>query len=138
MRHQSNPTGLHPHQYKPRASTLSNNITADKSVKAVQSMYEFTKSIPTGEDGTVESVGQTLESYISMLDNNDREQTLSNNCAPGVEEGANMNPSDINQGQIHIEEGDDIECNEPVHKQPKIDPDCFPWVIADKASGTGL
>ena len=34
-------------------------------------IYEFTKSIPTGEHGTTESVGQTLESYISMPDNND-------------------------------------------------------------------
>ena len=101
-------------------------------------IYEFTKSIPTGEDGTAETVGQTLESYVSMLDNNDRERTISDACAPGEEEGANANPSVIDQGQTHTEEGDDVECDEPVHKRPKIDPDRFPWVIADKVSGTGL
>ena len=73
-----------------------------------------------------------------MLDNSDQERTLSDTCAPGVEEGANANPNDTRQEQIHTEDGDDIECDEPVHKRPKINPKCFPWVIADKSSGTGL
>ena len=101
-------------------------------------IYEFTKSIPTGEDGAAESVGQTLESYVSMLDDSDRERTLSDACAPGVEEGANANPNETGQEQIHTEDGDDVECDEPVHKRPKIDPERFPWVIADKSCGTGL
>jgi len=40
-------------------------------------IYEFAKTIPVGEDETAESPGKTLESYISMLDDWDRERTLS-------------------------------------------------------------
>ena len=40
-------------------------------------IYEFTKTIPAGEDETKESPGKTLESYISMFDDWDHEQTLS-------------------------------------------------------------
>jgi hypothetical protein len=40
-------------------------------------IYGFAKTIPVGEDETAESPGKTLESYISMLDNWDREWTLS-------------------------------------------------------------
>jgi hypothetical protein len=40
-------------------------------------IYEFARAIPVGEDETAESPGKTLASYISMLDNWDRERTLS-------------------------------------------------------------
>ena len=40
-------------------------------------IYEFTKTIPAGEDETEESPGKTLKSYVSMLDDWDRERTLS-------------------------------------------------------------
>jgi hypothetical protein len=40
-------------------------------------IYEFTKTIPDGETDAAESPGKTLESYIAMLDNWDRERTLS-------------------------------------------------------------
>ena len=36
-------------------------------------IYKFTKTIPVREDETSESPGKTLESYISMLNDWDRE-----------------------------------------------------------------
>jgi hypothetical protein len=50
-------------------------------------IYEFTKASPTGEAGTSESPGQTLKSYISMLNDWDREQTLSDTDVPGEGDG---------------------------------------------------
>ena len=55
-----------------------------------------------------------------------------------MEGGADPNLNDADHGQMHTEAGDDTECDEPAHKRPKIDPKCFPWVIADKSSGTSL
>jgi hypothetical protein len=40
-------------------------------------IYEFAKAIPVGEDVSEESPGKTLESYIAMLDDWDRECTIS-------------------------------------------------------------
>ena len=45
MRRWSNPKGSHPHWYKLHASTSSNNIAMDKSVKAAQSMNSQSPSL---------------------------------------------------------------------------------------------
>jgi hypothetical protein len=59
-------------------------------------IYEFTKAIPVGEIETEESPGKTLESYISMLDDWDRERTLSD--ANEQREGAQDEPnSDVDK-----------------------------------------
>jgi hypothetical protein len=40
-------------------------------------IYEFTEAIPIGEIESTESPAKTLESYVAMLDDWDRERTLS-------------------------------------------------------------
>src|ERR1700733_5589509 len=106
-------------------------------------IYEFAKTIPVGEDETAESPGKTLESYISMLDNWDRERTLSD--ADEQREEAQEGEHDSNAGRkghkrVERNDGDgyDAECNEPIHRRPKIDPDQFPWSESDKVEGSAL
>ena len=48
-----------------------------KTISKGDAIYEFAKAIPVGEDGAMEAPGKTLESYISMLNDWDRECTLS-------------------------------------------------------------
>ena len=48
-----------------------------ETISKGDAIYEFAKAIPVGEDETTEAPGKTLESYISMLDDWDRERTLS-------------------------------------------------------------
>ena len=40
-------------------------------------VYKLVQTIPSGEDGTAESPGKTLGSYLSMLDDWDRKRMLS-------------------------------------------------------------
>jgi hypothetical protein len=47
-----------------------------RSIYKGDTIYEFAKAIPAGEDEAAESPGKTLESYISMLDDWDRECTV--------------------------------------------------------------
>ena len=106
-------------------------------------IYEFAKTIPVGEDETAESPGKTLESYISMLDDWDRERTLSD--ADEQREEAQEGEHDSNagrRGHKRVERNDadeyDAECSEPIHRRPKIDPDQFPWSESDRIEGSAL
>src|SRR5882762_10256506 len=106
-------------------------------------IYEFTKAIPVGEDGTAESPGRTLESYISMLDDWDRECTLSDadEHREETQEGEH-NPDAGRKGHQRGERNDedkyDAECSEPIHRRPKIDPEQFPWSESDRTGGSAL
>jgi hypothetical protein len=105
-------------------------------------IYGFIKAIPPGETDTAESPGKTLESYIVMLDDWDRECTLSE--AGEHREGAREEPSPDNgerkQKRAGRDEGDenDEECTEPIHRRPKIDPEQFPWSISDRVEGSAM
>ena len=96
-------------------------------------IYEFAKAIPVGETEAEESPGKTLESYVAMLDDWNRERTLSD--VDEQREGAQNEPrTDINkqprkQGERCEEDEYDDECTEPVHRQPKIDLGQFPWSV---------
>jgi hypothetical protein len=105
-------------------------------------IYKLVQTIPAGEDETTESPAKTLESYISMLDDWDRERTLSEGgqqCSREQEntefdneryKGRNENARD--------ETEEERECEEPVHKRPKIDPELFPWTVTDRIGGGTL
>jgi hypothetical protein len=105
-------------------------------------IYEFTKAIPVGETEAEESPGKTLESYIAMLDDWDRERTLSD--ADEQREGVQDEPrtdtdkQSRKRGERCEEEEYDDECNEPVHRRPKIDPGQFPWSISGRFEGSAL
>jgi hypothetical protein len=105
-------------------------------------VYKLIQTIPSGEDGTAESPGKTLGSYLSMLDDWDRERTLSNGGEQRSEERANTEPYDEGyEGRDRDERGEteeEREYDEPVHKRPKIDPELFPWTIADRIGGGTL
>src|ERR1700685_505666 len=103
MRYWNNPKGLRPHRFRPHVSTSLSSIARDRSVKAI---YEFTKAIPTGEAETPESPGQTLESYVSMLTDWDRERTLSDADVPGEGDGAETSTIKDDRRQKHAERGD--------------------------------
>jgi hypothetical protein len=103
-------------------------------------IYEFTKTIPIGEVGAADSAGKTLESYVSMLEDWDRERTLSD-ADEQREEGQDRPGSDIDLGSHkRAERSDggefDDECDEPVHRRPKIDPEQFPWAVTDRVEGS--
>jgi len=105
-------------------------------------IYEFTKTIPTGENESAEPPAKTLESYVTMLDDWDRERTLSD--ADERREGAQEEPdTDVNK-RTHkragggTEDGYDDDCDEPIHRRPKIDPEQFPWSISDRIRGSGM
>ena len=81
-------------------------------------IYEFTKTIPDGENESTEPPAKTLKSYVTMLDDWDQERTLSD--ADEHREGARGElDGSINRG-VHgrtgrndEDEGED-ECDEPV------------------------
>jgi hypothetical protein len=106
-------------------------------------IYEFAKAIPVGEDGTTESPGKTLESYISMLDEWDRERTLSDEDEQQEEAREDELRTDVKR-KGHKGTGRDIgddcdtECDEPIHRRPKIDPEKFPWSLSDRLEGSAL
>jgi hypothetical protein len=105
-------------------------------------IYEFTKTIPTGETETTEPPGKTLVSYVSMLDDWDREHTISD--ADERREGAGDEPGTDadNRRRKRAERSEggrsDDECDEPVHRRPRIDPDRFPWSVSDRIIGNSL
>jgi hypothetical protein len=106
-------------------------------------IYEFARAIPVGEDETAESPGKTLASYISMLDNWDRERTLSD-ADEQQEEAQEEEPNTAairkghkRAGKNH-EDGYDDECDEPIHRRPKIDTEQFPWSVSDRMEGSAL
>src|ERR1700683_5347927 len=72
-------------------------------------IYEFAKAIPVGEDESAESPGKTLESYVSMLDDWDRERTLSDAVREEPNEDA------IRRGHRRVQRHDgneyDAECD---------------------------
>jgi hypothetical protein len=106
-------------------------------------IYGFAKAIPVGEDVSEESPGKTLESYIAMLDDWDRECTISD-ANEHREEAQDEKHSSNAGGRRHKRVGrddgdeDDAECDEPIHRRPKIDPDRFPWSESDRSDGTSL
>jgi hypothetical protein len=108
------------------------------TVSKGNAIYEFTKTIPVEETETEESSGKTLESYVAMLDDWDRERTLSD--ADEQREGAENEPStDINkQPRKRGERFEEDECDEPVHRRPKIDPGQFPWSVTNTIEGCAL
>jgi hypothetical protein len=114
-----------------------------ETISKGDAIYEFAKAIPVGEDGTTEAPGKTLESYISMLDDWDRERTLSE--ADERREEAQNEESDPDAGikghkraERNDEDEYDAECNEPIHRRPKIDPEQFPWSMSDRIEGSTL
>jgi hypothetical protein len=105
-------------------------------------IYEFMKTIPVGETETMESPSKTLESYILILDNWDHKRTLSDinehergGCCESRPNSANKRCEQPDTGGGY---NINNNCNEPVHKWPKIDPELFPWVISDKVEGSSL
>ena len=46
-------------------------------IRKGDAIYEFTKTMPAGEIETAEPIGKTLKSYVSMLDDWDRERMRS-------------------------------------------------------------
>jgi hypothetical protein len=88
---------------------------SSRNIYKGDAIYEFAKAIPVGEDETAESPGKTLESYISMLDDWDRERTLSD-ADEQQEEAQEEEPnSDANRkGHKRVERNDgdgyDAEC----------------------------
>ncbi|KIM83784.1 hypothetical protein PILCRDRAFT_6681 [Piloderma croceum F 1598] len=95
-------------------------------------IYEFAKAIPAGEDESAESPGKTLESYISMLDDWDRERTLSDADEQHGEVREEEPDGDaISKGHKRVQRNDgdeyDAECDEPIHRRPKINTEQFPW-----------
>jgi hypothetical protein len=105
-------------------------------------IYKLVQTIPTEEDGASESLGKTLGSYVSMLDDWDRERTLSEGEERCSGERAN---SDFDNGRYgrrdrdtRDETAEEGEYDEPEHKRPKIDPQLFPWTIADRIGGGTL
>jgi len=106
-------------------------------------IYEFAKTIPIGEDETAESPGKTLECYISMLDDWDRERTLSD--ADEQQEEAQEEELCTEAGrkghkraERNNGDGYDDECDEPIHRWPKIDTEQFPWSVSDRMEGSAL
>jgi hypothetical protein len=93
-------------------------------------ILELTKAIPVDEAETAESVGKTLESYVSMLEDWDRKCTLSdaNEQDKHKEEQPKCMKSGKGwkQGDRDNEYDDNDRCDEPVHRRPKIDPGLFP------------
>ena len=114
-----------------------------ETISKGDAIYEFAKAIPAGEDGTTEAPGKTLESYISMLDDWDHERTLSETDEQREEVQNEENNSGAgNKGHKQAERNDkeeyDAECNEPIHRQLKIDPEQFPWSTSDRIEGSAL
>jgi hypothetical protein len=106
-------------------------------------IYEFAKAIPVGEDVSTESPGKTLESYISMLDDWDRECTISDadeHREEAQDEKHNSNTSERGHKRVERDDGDEYDTgrDEPIHRWPKIDPDQFPWSESDRMGGTSL
>ena len=114
-----------------------------ETISKGDAIYEFAKAIPVGEDGTTESPGKTLESYISMLDDWDRKRTLSEADEQREEAQNEKNDSDARdkghkRAERDVDDEYDAECNEPIHRQPKIDPEQFPWSVSDRIEGSTL
>ena len=114
-----------------------------ETISKGDAIYEFAKAIPAGEDGTTEAPGKTLESYISMLDDWDHERTLSETDEQREEAQNEENNSGAgNKGHKQAERNDkdeyDAECNEPIHRRLKIDPEQFPWSTSDRIEGSAL
>jgi hypothetical protein len=106
-------------------------------------IYEFAKAIPVGEDESAESPGKTLESYISMLDDWDRERTLSDADEQHEEVREEEPDGDaISKGHKRAQRNDgdeyDAECDEPIHRRLKIDTEQFPWSVSDRKEGSAL
>src|SRR5882762_2228292 len=104
-------------------------------------IYKFTKTIPDGETDAAESPGKTLESYIAMLDNWDRERTLSDTDERrGIRGRTYTGIERKRHKRAEGDEGDDDddEWDETVHKRSRIDPDQFPWATSDKTEGRTL
>ena len=111
-------------------------------IRKGDAILELTKTIPVDEAETAESVGKTLESYVSMLEDWDRKHTLSDANEQDEHEEEpperTKNSKGQKRGDRDNEYDDDDGCDEPVHRRPKIDPGLFPWVIADKVEGSAL
>jgi hypothetical protein len=105
-------------------------------------LYKFTKTIPSGETQAEESPGKTLKSYLSMLDDWDHEHTLSDaNERRDMERDEHHFEEDNEQHKRAREvqrDRDDDEGEKPVYKQSKINPELFPWAIADRYEGDEL
>ena len=105
-------------------------------------IYEFTETIPIGENGSAEPPAKTLESYVTMLDDWDRERTLSD--ADERREGTQHEQDTVVGKRAHKRAGRDNEdeyddeCDEPVHRRQKIDPEQFPWSISDRIGGSEM
>jgi hypothetical protein len=98
-------------------------------IQKEDTILKLTKTIPAEETGTAESVGKTLESYVSMLEDWDRKCTLSdaNEQDKHKEEQPKCMKSGKGwkQGDRDNEYDDNDRCDEPVHQRPKIDPGLF-------------
>jgi hypothetical protein len=105
-------------------------------------IYKLVQTIPTGEVGTAESPGKTLGSYVSMLDDWDRERTLSEGGERHGRERTDTEFDNERHGErdrdARDETAEEREYDEPAHKRPKIDPELFPWAITDRIGGGTL
>ena len=102
-------------------------------------IYKFTKSITPGETESAESVGKTLESYVTMLNDWNQERMLSIADMPRQEMNDRTSPIGEDQGHKQVEEDEeDDTCDEPLHKQPKINTELFPWVMFNKIGKSTL
>jgi hypothetical protein len=83
-------------------------------------IFKIVQAIPSGEDETMESPGKTLRSYISMLNDWDRDQTLSEGGVHSNEEREESRHQVTNSRERDRDERDETaqeeEYNEPVHK----------------------
>jgi hypothetical protein len=95
-----------------------------------EAVLDLTKTIPPETTGTGEPTAQTLQSYVGMLDDWDRERTLS--------EAEERRGESVNERNRTRGDNDNDECEEPVHKRPKINADLFPWSLSNKIEGTSL
>ena len=98
-----------------------------------ETIYRLVETIPSDETEAAEPLGQTLESYVSMLDDWDRDHTLS-------DDGEQRDERD-KRGHARGDKRDTAEDDNPdesAHKRPKIDPELFPWTITDRVGGNTL
>jgi hypothetical protein len=112
-----------------------------EQIQKGDAIYELTQTIPDEEIGATESVGKTLGFYVVMLDDWDRERTLSDADEREREGRGQPEHGDDSRGQKQANQGGfdvDDECDEPIHKRPKIDLELFPWVASVKAESSSL
>jgi hypothetical protein len=84
-----------------------------KETCRVPDVLEITQTIPTDETEAEESPGKTIESYVA------------NQCS--------MIGTENKHSVAH-----DKECDKSVYRRPKIEPDLFPWAVADKIEGIAV